>query len=255
MPELPAGAAPAAPLDTAAVGPERPATAEPTAVASVPSTVFPHEAHHSVGCRTCHTPLPSHGGHAAVECTECHRPPAAFAALAVTAPEDCLACHHDPAQDVPCSTCHVAEAGGLVTVVESLELSAVTPPVERTLTLSHERHGDVACQACHTSGIRYEVERSCASCHERHHRPDADCLSCHPPARERHELAAHLGCSGAACHLREDVDALPESRAVCLACHAEQRSHEEGLACVPCHVTGREPGRGPGNGLSPRGAP
>lgn len=238
-PELPASAVPAAPPDTSEE--EVPAAAVQP-VATVPSDVFPHAEHRSVRCATCHTSVPGHSSHMGVECTACHQVPEEYATLPVRTEEDCLACHHAPERATPCITCHGTEAGGMVTVTATLDLSAATPPAERTLTFPHERHADLDCGTCHTSGIHFEVERTCASCHEPHHRAEAECLTCHEPAQDRHELQSHLGCAGSTCHDRPDIDELPEVRSVCLTCHAEQRSHEEGLPCVQCHVTGRNGG-------------
>lgn len=240
-PELPASAEPATPPDTGGPGVRTAAATGAIPVASVPTDVFPHGEHRTVRCRTCHTPVPSHATHESVECTACHRVPEGYATLPVRTEEDCLACHHAPERDTPCATCHGEGAGGEVEVTATLDLSAVTAPVERRLTFPHERHARPDCATCHTSGVHFEVERTCASCHERHHRPEADCLTCHEPARDRHDIEAHLGCAGSACHERPDIDELPEVRSVCLTCHREQRSHEEGLECVQCHVTGRVP--------------
>lgn len=238
-PELPASAAvPEAGPDSAEARLDRPPPRTVAPVASVPSGIFPHDAHQSVSCGTCHDPGPSHAAHATVECTVCHQVPEAYATLPVRSEEDCLACHHDPERAMPCARCHEAEGGGEVRVPASLQLSLATSSVERTLIFPHERHADSSCTTCHTSGVHFEVQRTCASCHRPHHRPEADCLSCHEPARERHEVEAHLGCSGSSCHERSYVEVLSVARSSCLTCHAEQQTHEPGPPCVQCHVIG-----------------
>lgn len=223
---------------------------EPTAPVRMTAAAeaFPHAEHRGVRCTVCHTSAPDHVTHRDVECTACHGVPEGYATVPVRSEEDCLACHHGVQQQTSCATCHGPEGGGVVQVVTTLHLSRVTPPVERTLTLAHARHGSLSCTTCHTSGVHFEVTRECASCHENHHRADADCLACHEPAGDRHTREAHLGCSGSSCHERADIDQLPEVRPLCLTCHPAQRNHEEGLECVQCHATGRELARaGPGD--------
>lgn len=80
------------------------------------------------------------------------------------------------------------------------------------------------------------ADRPCGSCHQDHHRPDARCQSCHtqPPA-SAHGVQAHVSCSGSGCHDAPDVDAMAQTRAVCLVCHQAQENHEVGRECADCH--------------------
>jgi len=200
---------------------------------------FPHGEHGSVRCRSCHTSLPSHLTHGDVECTACHGVPAGYATLPIRSAEDCLACHHDRGRETPCTTCHAPEGAGPVRTLATLRLSPAAPGRERTLDFPHDRHSTVDCTTCHTEGVRYDVTRACSSCHESHHRPDAPCLSCHEPAGDRHGPEVHLGCRGATCHGRADLEDLARARPTCLTCHPGQSLHEPGRDCAACHAMGR----------------
>lgn len=210
--------------------------------ATAPPGAFPHVEHRSLACRTCHASVPGHGTHGDVECTTCHPRPTGQEVRPTRSWEGCMACHHSPERRAEgCPSCHGSSEDG------SFVLPVREPPAAGEsardptggLPFSHDPHRAVPCASCHEGGTSLAVERSCDSCHERHHRPDASCMTCHDDVRDAHDAQAHLGCGGDGCHTSPTVLALPESRSVCLTCHQDRAQHEPGRECATCHATGR----------------
>jgi hypothetical protein len=171
--------------------------------------------------------------HRELPCAECHRS-SALVTMQALAPSECMACHHSPERNVACSRCH--DAPGPRSTPQTLSLRVWQAPRSRTFTFDHGLHGPVDCRTCHERPTSMIPTRTCDSCHERHHTPEARCQTCHeqPPA-SAHGVQAHLGCSGARCHAAPDVDAMAGRRAVCLVCHQAQENHEPGRECAGCH--------------------
>lgn len=181
-----------------------------------------------------------HENHAALECTECH---ATGEATSASRQQWCADCHHVSARPGECGRCHGAArlAGGTIPVLHAFRLS-VGEPKSRRLTFEHSTHSELACAECHTGGDPTRLGRSCGSCHEPHHRPEADCMECHaePQAGAHSEAVHRLGCGGAGCHVftaLEQVEA-GGTRNACLVCHQAQRDHEPGGLCGKCHLLG-----------------
>lgn len=200
---------------------------------STRSESFPHFAHEELGCRVCHEAPRGHAVHQGLQCAECHRA-SARATRQSLSPEECMACHHSPERDIPCSSCH--DAPGPRTTSQQVRLAVWATARQRSLPFDHGRHAEVTCNACHQQRPSMAPTRSCASCHEDHHRVDARCQSCHvQPSAGVHDAGVHLTCSGAGCHDAPDVQAMAQTRAVCLVCHQAQERHEVGRECVECH--------------------
>ncbi|MGD2067312.1 MAG: cytochrome c3 family protein [Gemmatimonadota bacterium] len=201
---------------------------------------FPHDRHVGVGCAECHPDPPGHGTHGMVECAECHDAPAGATAARVQEGTGCMGCHHAPDRAGPCTTCHgPASALPAVEVSVRMRVAGSTDRPARSLLFRHELHSAPACTDCHRGGDTFAVERGCSSCHERHHRPDADCLACHTPLpMETHAAGVHDGCSGTTCHTDPVVTALPQTRSLCLVCHQDQIRHMPGEECAGCHQVG-----------------
>lgn len=180
-------------------------------------TTFLHSRHRKVGCTSCHSANASHG------------------ALTIKGPADCQACHH--AQDAragTCTTCHQAsELPAPRRVPTTLRITGRAAPIERALELSHERHAKLECASCHVAGAPERIQKTCAECHQNHHRADATCASCHIDAKATHNRESHLGC--ASCHKEAGTTTLAPSREVCLSCHSEQRAHKPSQRCDVCH--------------------
>ena len=192
-------------------------TATPTVSTRAPrDTAFLHSRHTSVSCTSCHSTDVSHGG------------------LKFSRPAGCSACHHSAQQRVACTGCHVVSAIGERAMPMIFAISARRTPVTRSIGFTHERHGTLACAKCHATPGNRAVTSTCASCHESHHKPTAECARCHTTARTGHDRDSHAGCAG--CHTDATVAALPSSRAVCLACHQEQRTHYPLRDCATCHA-------------------
>jgi hypothetical protein len=179
-----------------------------------------------------------HRQHEALSCLECHGRADEHGVLTVGTPQQCAACHHDPQRGYECAACH--DGGDIPAAREvgaSMALTVWEEPRVRGLPFEHGIHEAFACQECHTEGVMLGVELECAACHDDHHRPEADCTSCHLPAEEGvHGLEVHLTCSSSGCHAGTAGERPPLARTLCLTCHREQRDHEPGLACQQCHM-------------------
>ncbi len=185
-----------------------------------------------------------HSDHDAVACSQCHGIGEQHGTLEVTSLEDCRSCHHSAPLANDCTQCHETEslAGVPLTVTRSLDIriGSLDRPL-RVLTFDHSDHLDIPCADCHTRGtdLRAAAGADCSSCHAQHHRPESDCSQCHqPPAPGAHTLEAHMGCSGAGCHVSppEGIRTAPRTRALCLACHTTLADHMPDQVCADCHL-------------------
>jgi hypothetical protein len=178
-----------------------------------------------------------HRQHQALSCSACHGAGGDHRTTRVRTVRDCASCHHDARRAGGCVDCHTAARlppPGNVAV--SLALAVRPAGLVRELPFSHERHGDVACVACHRTAVTRAPDRSCAACHAEHHRPEATCSACHAvPAAAAHPPRSHNSCAGAGCHAPGTGAAPAAGRNVCLTCHADQQRHEPGAACASCH--------------------
>jgi len=193
---------------------------------------FAHDAHVQIDCAVCHQVPQGHGSHATVACADCHRASAMVTVRALS-PDQCASCHHGSNQTLSCEHCHGTP--GAVPSEQELFLEVWRAARTRVLDFDHARHGDLTCASCHQAQPSLAPE-SCASCHEEHHVATLRCVTCHtqPPAAA-HDVQAHLTCSGSGCHRAPEVEAIADTRAVCLVCHQAQEDHEPGGSCVECH--------------------
>jgi len=184
-----------------------------------------------------------HHEHAVLSCEECHGRDGEHGVVTVRTPQQCAACHHDPARPWECGDCHPGEQySPLRQVASTMSLTVRDEPFLRDLPFDHELHGTLECRECHTGPVMLAVERECASCHQDHHRPEADCARCHLPAEPGvHGLQVHLTCTSSGCHAGEAGERPALTRTLCLACHQEQRDHEPGLSCQGCHMVPVDP--------------
>jgi hypothetical protein len=179
-----------------------------------------------------------HARHEAVPCTVCHGVGAEHRTVSVRSPRDCASCHHAEAPARSCTACHsppsLPEPGAVSRV---LALEVWNASRVRLLPFGHVVHAAVACRSCHTTPVMLAMERGCGSCHESHHKPEANCAACHePPLQGTHDVRAHLTCAGAGCHAPRVAPSPALSRELCLVCHAAQQQHEPGLECAHCHL-------------------
>ena len=173
---------------------------------TVPFDHEPHILRGGLECTDCHTPLDQHGG------------------TTLASGASCDACHHPVIQPLACARCHEGAGGAPV----------------RTISLpsgdfSHRPHAaaNLACTACHTAPLMSARDLRCESCHEEHHRPSADCLSCHRGgALAKHKRADHVAC--VQCHAKA-AGVNRWTREVCTSCHAAQVNHYRERACDVCH--------------------
>jgi nitrate/TMAO reductase-like tetraheme cytochrome c subunit len=172
--------------------------------------VFDHEPHvlrGGLGCADCHTPLERHGG------------------TTISSPADCASCHHREIQPMNCARCHPGPGGA------PREMIAVA-----TGDFSHGVHlgANLACRTCHTPPAMSARELQCDNCHDQHHQPERDCLSCHRGGvLDRHSRAVHVPCTE--CH--ESARTLGRwSRQLCTVCHVSQATgHYATKSCEACH--------------------
>lgn len=178
----------------------------------------------------------SHRRHRELDCGSCHDSGERHGALVVKTLRDCQGCHHAPARQAACGTCHADRTiRGVRRVAAAMTLSVWRVPRERRLPFAHERHVDVACTACHTVPVTLAPARACESCHEPHHSVETTCRNCHESPREVHTREAHLGCAGSGCHTLAGTVALTPVRNVCLTCHQTLVNHNPGRECARCH--------------------
>lgn len=171
---------------------------------------FDHEPHvfrAGMSCSDCHTPLEQHG--------------------ATILPErgSCDGCHHRRIEPINCATCHSGPGGAPERMFERDVGDFQHGP--------HQEAG-LSCSECHEPPGMSATELRCESCHDRHHRPEVSCLSCHREgAREYHGAEAHALCS--ACHGPAVAEITRWSREVCTSCHADRTEHFAPRECTACH--------------------
>ena len=181
----------------------------------------------------------SHGDHRGQQCSSCHSSRVQHGQLLVKSVADCERCHHSGPEREQCGTCHDLAALGRATLQtrQIFRLTARQAVVTRDLPFPHQRHQAFACVRCHTDPVsRAPDSAQCASCHANHHTTAATCRSCHAAADAltRHTVTAHPNCASAACHGARAKN-LPDTREMCLTCHAAQARHVPGQQCDQCH--------------------
>jgi nitrate/TMAO reductase-like tetraheme cytochrome c subunit len=191
---------------------------------------FPHDRHvvqAGLACTRCHTPVTDHG-------------------KTVLQASDCSSCHHQRAGASSCGSCHGGGTGAPDT--------AVSFSVGRFPHGTHLAVG-LDCATCHAPPAMRPDPATCATCHELHHQPEADCLACHQGGvKEKHDRSfAHNACQD--CHGERVAGITAVSRQVCTVCHVDRVDHNAPLSCDQCHDVkpwGKEaadqqrPGRPPG---------
>jgi hypothetical protein len=178
-----------------------------------------------------------HESHGELECETCHRTGRATARGLMP----CAGCHHEEVTFSECARCHNPGEfePGAVVVEQSFQLT-VADQKTANLTFEHRPHLPLGCAECHGTGGGVRVDRECSTCHENHHRPEANCRACHVlPQGDAHRPAVHTttctttGCHGvAAVVYRGELD----NRYLCLVCHEDRRRHEPFGVCTNCHM-------------------
>lgn len=185
-----------------------------------------------------------HSDHASLTCVSCHGADSTHMMTTVRAPQDCRSCHHSAAKSSECLGCHAADkvfsSPIRVTTALNINVGALNRP-KRVLSFEHALHKSYACTTCHTAqhGIESTKRADCSTCHLEHHTATSDCAACHDrPARNAHTRQAHLGCTGAGCHVNVPaaIQSVPRTRELCLSCHTERTQHEGGRNCAECHM-------------------
>lgn len=181
-----------------------------------------------------------HAQHRDVDCLECHAMGNRHGALKITGLQDCRQCHHTQPVANRCTRCHTERgyAGRTYAVSQRLHFSA-GPDVQRTLSFDHTRHQQLACSECHSGSPDLSAATiTCDRCHDSHHRPDANCASCHAQApRSAHpSQQVHTSCTTSGCHERLPLNDISWTRNLCLVCHQSMTDHRPGRNCVACHT-------------------
>jgi hypothetical protein len=179
-----------------------------------------------------------HARHDGLSCLQCHGTGLGHRTVTLRGSAECGACHHDPRQRFVCGDCHArADLPRTRSVPTVLALSVWSEARIRTIPFSHERHLPVACGTCHGMPLARAEVPACTSCHAEHHRPEAECTTCHAAVpQEAHGAEAHLGCAGTGCHAPASAPLPIGSRTLCLACHVAQSTHEPERSCDGCHM-------------------
>jgi hypothetical protein len=204
-------------------------------VSNIDPDRFPHSAHETVECATCHTSIPGHTAHQAIGCAQCHA--AAPGERARPSAAQCDACHHGPAQTLPCSACHGGAPASTFQRPVLVRFSVKQTDTRLILPFEHGRHAGQSCSMCHVAEADIAAVPECSACHESHHDETRRCLTCHTSSPlALHDRQAHVGCGGSGCHTDAAVTSLAHTRQVCLVCHATQEDHEPGSECALCHI-------------------
>lgn len=198
----------------------------------------PHAPHRALACVSCHQTIPGHAAHAEIRCSVCHPAPERYASMPMPSPGDCMECHHGGELATRCTNCHARSSlPGRVTVSSLMQVANWAQPRQRDLPFDHALHGSLACTECHSETVTRLPNVECRTCHEQHHRLDADCRQCHSAISQSvHTEAAHRGCGGAGCHEDAVVAAFPPLRSVCLVCHRAMVEHNAPQECAICHA-------------------
>jgi NapC/NirT cytochrome c family protein len=180
-----------------------------------------------------------HREHRDLECTDCHASRNTHGEVTLESRAQCLDCHHSRRVAATAGGCARCHARGEISAPLALEvaMSIRGQRTARRVGFDHDDHASQACATCHTGGAAMRVQRTCASCHESHHTPAADCTRCHGTgAKEAHARDVHTrGCAGSGCHEQQQYGAMTQGRNTCLACHANMADHRPGRACAACH--------------------
>jgi hypothetical protein len=179
-----------------------------------------------------------HSQHRNVECTACHDTSRTHGAVTLTAFAECRECHHQAPVATQCTRCH--EQSELRRPYRTAQVVRIAgrAPQSRQLPFDHGPHARENCNACHTPGPAQSAANvTCTSCHEQHHRPEANCRACHQtPSPQAHTMASHQTCTGAGCHSPSPLRGVPRTRQVCLSCHTDLVNHMPGRNCIDCHT-------------------
>jgi hypothetical protein len=174
-----------------------------------------------------------------VSCRQCHGSGTGHGAILIRTPLDCASCHHAANIGRTCADCHVTDSIPAPAIVTApMSMSVWDSARSRDLPFRHSLHvAAVACNECHRTTTTLTRDRECASCHDSHHTPQADCSACHTlPRAGAHSLPVHLSCAGSSCHAVERAPPPAFSRTLCLVCHPAQATHEPGGNCAECHL-------------------
>jgi hypothetical protein len=236
----------------------------------LPEAMTPEEPHGAV-CSTCHNLWEQRQlSDAKNTCatSDCHARPETLTpyhrGLPAGVLQECTGCHaaHDvriAGGGATCSTCHTS--GGVRAA--KVERPGRSLDVHRvSASFQHDRHGRVACNACHTAAQRHgrlavRQIQDCRSCHHTE-RSAQGCLSCHSGSeplrnarqvswtmdlrvgsldRPRRQLpfehSRHLEVGCETCH--SGGTARVTSGANCSGCH--EQHHRPTANCSSCHVT------------------
>jgi hypothetical protein len=179
----------------------------------------------------------SHGDHRSERCASCHDSRTRHGQLKFTTVVGCQSCHHVGPEREQCASCHRFVRAGPAKPMPFL-LTVTNRTVSRPVRFAHTAHAGVQCNRCHAATPdRAPTNAVCSSCHDDHHGPTATCSGCHQNSAAiaaDHRLADHATCASSSCHGAQAGN-LPNSRAMCLTCHAAQQAHRPGGLCNDCH--------------------
>jgi hypothetical protein len=176
-----------------------------------------------------------HRQHESLSCRQCHGTGERHRTTVVRSARDCAACHHDPRRRGTCGDCHrPSELPATGQVERRMMLTVWESARIRALPFAHEVHAALDCEDCHRTPVSLAMSRECTACHTEHHRPEANCTSCHPAMEPVvHQAESHLSCAASGCHGPGAAPAL--SRSLCIMCHTGQKTHEPESDCTTCH--------------------
>jgi Ni/Fe-hydrogenase subunit HybB-like protein/Fe-S-cluster-containing dehydrogenase component len=184
-----------------------------------------------------------HVRHEQLDCASCHSTAQRHGATTVRRLQECRSCHHREPVANNCVSCHtkdeLRDVRSTVQRTFDMQIGSLNRPT-RTLPFEHAAHLTADCRTCHTGGLAMTpTQTGCSTCHEQHHRPTANCITCHEtPKADAHTRQAHFGCAGAGCHQATPAAIVeaPRTRQLCLSCHTDRAVGHRPGNCSTCHV-------------------
>ena len=91
------------------------------------------------------------------------------------------------------------------------------------------------CASCHARPVNAPMAFPCAQCHlkEQSRKPLTACATCHPARSGLHLKPMHSAAECTTCHIPHEWKVA--KREVCVTCHQDKITHNEGAVCRDCH--------------------
>lgn len=195
-------------------------------------------------CKTCHQKgtMQGKGADKHADCQSCHAPhdPKASAAASCGKCHDVKSSHPDP-KGAGCTACHNPHPAAGSAVASSVLAASGCVTCHTGVRSQAGKHGDLACNKCHSKHDEGKPVAGCATCHSAQatrvaqNPKHAECTSCH--TGKGHRPTTNAGAC-VACHEQEQKTA-PKGHQACNKCHdlhSGQRIAAAAGGCKGCHA-------------------